>query len=140
MQRSQEHEWEQAIILDSANQQSTVNVWVGFLGPVGSIPRRYRNLVKHGNLRCNLSQATPAQVRAGAPEGAYIWQTAWHATTMPYSIEKPNREKTMGMENVIDSIRAHRLAGRAEYEKNGFKISSDDEHLYWTGKLQVAYN
>lgn len=59
---------------------------------------------------------------------------------MPYSIEQPKRHKIMGMEDVIESIRAHRLAGRAEYEKKGFKISSDDEHLYWTGKLQVAYN
>lgn len=140
MQRSQQHEWEQAVILDSANREMTVNVWVGYLGAAGSIARRYRNLVKHGNLRYNLAQATPSQVHQGIPEGAYVWQTAWHATVMPYSLEKPERDEIEEMRDVIDSIRELRHAGRAEYEKNGFKISSDDEHLYWTGKLQVAYN
>jgi hypothetical protein len=135
-QRSNKKEWETAVILDAANQRKTVKVWVGYC-----IAHRYRDLVKTEKLRYNLALATPAQVRAGVPEGAYIWQTAWHAAVMPTVFPLPSQEEIGGMKPVIDAIKEHRRSGRAEYEANGFKISSDDLYSYWTGNLTaVAYN
>ena len=64
--------------------------------------------------------------------------SATHVSDNARGVDKPYKIEAEKMQDVMEHIKAHRGKGRAEYERNGYRISKSDEHLYWTGTLQVV--
>lgn len=126
----------------------SVQVWAGSAQPHDNpIVNDYRRLVlNHQSLRDGVGPATPAQVAAGVPAGAYIFHTAWRATIMPPGeLESPAAQDLTGMQDVLDGLKRHRATGRVHY--NDLQTKRTDAtlrvplgapHFFWTGSLEVS--
>ncbi|KEY69708.1 hypothetical protein S7711_03194 [Stachybotrys chartarum IBT 7711] len=122
----------------------SVPVWTGTpASPPGSFINDYRRLVFDHGLQDNVGPATPCQVKSGAPEGSYIFQTAWCAAVMPRQLRQPSRSQLAQMKDVLDELKKFRGAEKARYMKlkkqNGpGRTSLGEPHYFWRGKLEVS--
>ncbi|KJZ71944.1 hypothetical protein HIM_08624 [Hirsutella minnesotensis 3608] len=121
-------------------------VWVGpRVSDSHGVLQEYRHLAVDRGLRDCVGPATPSQVRAGAPPGSNIFQTAWCAAVMPRLLETPVRERLAGMRDVLDEVRACRLSAKAQYTElkrqaraSGKEVLLGEPHFFWTGTLSVS--
>ena len=122
----------------------TVEVWLGpKSSPRGSALAQYRRLVQVHNVRDGLGPVSPAQIRAGAPEGGYIFHTAWDLAIMPTELSAPPKSELEAMGDVLEALKRYRLEGRTKYAAlvsaaGSKKPQLGSPHYFWTGKLEVA--
>ncbi|KAH8178190.1 leucine rich repeat domain containing protein [Sarocladium implicatum] len=122
----------------------SVEVWLGpSHPPIGSALEQYRRLVEVHKVRDGVGPVSPAQIRAGAPEGSYIFHTAWDLAIMPLEIEAPPKSELEAMEDVLEALKRYRLETRAKYAA-AVSASGPEKprlgypHYFWTGKLEVS--
>lgn len=118
--------------------------WTGSAPGSNEMLDEYRRLVVDG-LRDGVGPATPSQIAAGAPDKSFVFQTAWCAAVMPRELKAPARADLAGMGDVLDKLRAYRLAGRAKYLElqkragdGGLRVPLGEPHYFWTGTLKVS--
>ena len=122
----------------------TVEVWLGpKSSPRGSALAQYRRLVQVHNVRDGLGPVSPAQIRAGAPEGGYIFHTAWDLAIMPTELSAPPKSELEAMGDVLEALKRYRLEGRTKYAAlvsaaGSKKPQLGSPHYFWTGKLEVS--
>ncbi|PHH85879.1 hypothetical protein CDD83_11045 [Cordyceps sp. RAO-2017] len=147
----QDRDKQETMIYDGRwnGQAYAAPVWVGPKVPCpDGVLQRYRRLVLDHGLGGGVGPATPGQILAGAPDGSYVFHTAWCAAVMPPELEPPPADRLAGMKDVLEEVKAHRLAGRARYrELQGLQTGArravaarvdDGPHSFWTGTLRVS--
>lgn len=131
-----EGEWE--------DKSFTCQVWLGpQKPPARSAMARYQSLVQVHKVRDGVGPATPSQLRAGAPEGSYIFHTAWNLAIMPQELKAPPKSELETMKDVLDALKQYRLAGRTKHSELERRAGSravprGGPHFFWTGKLEVS--
>ncbi|KAG6029925.1 hypothetical protein E4U41_000226 [Claviceps citrina] len=125
----------------------SVEVWIGPASDdaPGAL-RDYRRMVVDHGVRDGVGPATPAQIRAGAPQHAFIYQIAWSAAVMPAALRMPSQGELAGMSGVVEALKAYRLESRARYEQRGGQLARahrsghllEEEDFFWTGVLEVS--
>lgn len=125
-------------------QQVKYLVWVGN-NKSNSNPllKEYRRLVVEEKLRGQLGPVTPGQVLAGAPNGSFIYHTAWRIAIMPPNLEIPSRDNLSKMMDVLKALKQHRLAAKAKYAElqnclGKSQTPLGEPHYFWTGNLEVS--
>ncbi|POR34582.1 Leucine rich repeat domain containing protein [Tolypocladium paradoxum] len=120
-------------------------VWTGAAPGSNEVLDEYRRLAVNDGLRDGAGPATPSQIAAGAPDKSYVFHTAWCAAVMPRELNAPARADLAGMRDVLDVLRAYRLAGRAKYSELqtragdwGLPVPLGEPHFFWTGTLKVS--
>ncbi|KAL2205150.1 hypothetical protein CC79DRAFT_1335707 [Sarocladium strictum] len=133
---SYESEWD--------GESFTCQVWLGSINPTPkSALYRYRQLVRVYGVRDGVGPAHPSQVRAGAPEGSYIFHVAWTLAIMPSELSAPPKPKLAAMKDVLEVLKRYRLDGRSKFaaskrvaDMGSVKLGAP--HYFWTGKLEVS--
>lgn len=130
--------------IDSNEQKYTVKVWLGHPRPEpSSAMHDYQRLVLTKSVRTGVAPASPAQIRAGAPEGCYIFHHAWILAVMPTVLKAPSQQELSAMRDVLAELKEYRLRGKALF--TDAKVASDTKevrlgapHYFWTGRLEVT--
>lgn len=122
----------------------SIPVWIGKSPASCSTMKQYRKLVVQNKCRDGVGPVNPAQVKAGVPEKAYIFHTAWRLAIMPDTLTPPSTASLSEMKDVLDDLRAYRLSGRARYEDMKKRshasetVALGEPHFFWTGRLEVS--
>lgn len=125
-------------------EKFSVPVWAGPTRPApNSFLHHYRRLVLERKVQTGVGPASPGQVKAGAPQGSFVFQTAWRAAVMPSELNPPSKSQLSGMVDVLCELRTSRLAGRARYlamkkQAGASPVALGAPHFFWTGKLEVS--
>lgn len=124
----------------------TLPVWIGsgILGPETSpaVNEYMRILALSGGLNAQSPMpATPCHVVAGVPVGAFIFRQAWDRILIPAeAVQRPTAAELRDMRDVLEEIKAFRLASRGEYAalvKGGNQTEQVGQHAYWKGRLEI---
>lgn len=128
------------------NNSRTLPVWIGsgVLGPHNppAVNEYMRILaIPGGPYAQSPTPATPCHVAAGVPAGAFIFRQAWDWILAPEpAVRRPTAAELKDMKDVLEEIKAFRLASRAEYAAlvKGRKGTGEvGPHAYWKGRLEI---
>ncbi|KAK2596735.1 hypothetical protein QQS21_006190 [Conoideocrella luteorostrata] len=124
----------------------SVKVWIGPGSlDVPEVLKDYRQMVLKHHVVDGVGPATPAQIRAGAPQKSFVYHIAWSAAVMPPTLKSPTRGDLAGMSDVLDALKAYRSKGRSNYmqqyklaQTDGRTVLLGNPHYFWRGRLEVS--